>query len=74
MARGGAPGTVLAGGEIAGTWRRRTHGGRLEIEVVPFDAAPGWNAAALEDDARIMADCAGVPDVAVRVRAGGIQP
>nr|WP_017625723.1 crosslink repair DNA glycosylase YcaQ family protein [Nocardiopsis chromatogenes] len=69
----GTPGTVLAGGEIAGTWRRRTHGGRLDIEVVPFHPAPGWAAADLEEDARLMAACAGVPDAAVRVGGQRIQ-
>ncbi|MDA2815253.1 winged helix DNA-binding domain-containing protein [Nocardiopsis sp. RSe5-2] len=69
----GTPGTVLARGEIAGVWRRRTRGGRLDIEVAPFGAEPGWGVADLEDDARLLADCAGASEAAVRVDAE-IQP
>ncbi|QTX03310.1 winged helix DNA-binding domain-containing protein [Agromyces archimandritae] len=36
----GAPGTVLADGELAGTWRARKTGARLTVTVTPFAPLP----------------------------------
>jgi hypothetical protein len=62
----GAPGGLLVGGEVAGTWRSRTAGRQLDVEVTPFGRLPASARAAVEDEAELVAAARGA--VAVRVR------
>ncbi|HEX6423664.1 MAG TPA: crosslink repair DNA glycosylase YcaQ family protein [Acidimicrobiales bacterium] len=62
----GAPGGVLVDGEIAGAWRTRAAGGRLDITVTPFDRLPARVRAAVDGEAARVA--AARAATAVRVR------
>lgn len=61
----GNPGIVLRDGEIAGTWRRRTAKGRLDIAVTTFDGLPSGWADTLRGDAQTVARFVGASDVRV---------
>ena len=45
------PGAVLADGEIVGTWRGRTAGGRMRVDVEPFGRLRRGGRAEIEDEA-----------------------
>lgn len=51
----GDPGTVLAGGRIAGTWRPRRSGRRLIIAVKTFEPMPGRIKEGVQDEAEQIA-------------------
>jgi hypothetical protein len=56
----GAPGVLLVDGEVAGTWRSRKAGRRLEVAVRPFAALPASarsRTAALADDLAGFREC-----------------
>ena len=53
----GRPGAVLVDGEVAGTWRPRTTGGRLALAVVPWRP---FDRAAVEEQAEAMAAARGL--------------
>jgi hypothetical protein len=53
----GAPGAVLADGEVVGTWRPRASGKKLTLEVAPFDGG-GWPG--LDDEAERVAAARGL--------------
>jgi hypothetical protein len=57
----GAPGVLLVDGEVAGTWRSRKAGRRLEVSVRPFaplSASARSRTAGLADDLAGFRDCA----------------
>jgi len=60
----GRPGAVLVDGEVAGTWRPRTKGGRLRLEVVLWTAKRSARARVTDQAERLAAhrgvDLAGV--------------
>ncbi|MGX7828238.1 DNA glycosylase AlkZ-like family protein [Actinokineospora sp. 24-640] len=56
----GNPGVVLAGGDIAGTWRTRVAGSRLDVAVTFFDAPARSVAAAVEVEAQRVAAARGL--------------
>jgi hypothetical protein len=62
----GNPGAVLADGEIAGSWRARVRGKRIELTVQPFDVLPATTRAAIEDEAERVARVRGATEVRVR--------
>jgi Winged helix DNA-binding domain len=62
----GAPGGLLVGGEVAGTWRSRAAGRRLDVEVTPFGRLPASARAAVEDEAELVAAARGAVEVRVR--------
>jgi hypothetical protein len=58
----GAPGVLLVAGEVAGTWRSRKAGRRLEVTVrpfVPLGASARSRTAALADGLAVLRGCAG---------------
>jgi hypothetical protein len=58
----GSPGVVLAHGEVAGLWRARKKGRRLEVEV---EALGALDLAAVEAEAERLAPLRGCTSVAV---------
>jgi hypothetical protein len=57
----GAPGVLLVDGEVAGTWRSRKAGRRLEVSVrpfVPLTASARSQTAALVDELAELRECA----------------
>ncbi|PRX44196.1 winged helix DNA-binding protein [Prauserella shujinwangii] len=62
----GNPGALLADGEIAGTWRAKASGRRLEITVDPFRPLPRSVRARVEAEAELVAAVRGQDKVAVR--------
>jgi len=63
----GSPGGVLVDGEIAGTWRAKAGGKRLELTVTPFRRLPKARRAELDSEADRVADARGFEDVAVAI-------
>lgn len=61
----GAPGAVLAHGEIAGTWRAKGSGKTATITVTPFAPLPAGVRAAVEDEARVVAAVRGAASARV---------
>lgn len=61
----GEPGTVLADGEITGTWRPRKSGRQLTITVKTFDSLPARDKTSLQDEAEQVAPLRGASSVAV---------
>lgn len=61
----GAPGAVLARGEIAGTWRAKGSGKTVTITVTPFAPLPAGVRAAVEDEARVVAAARGAASARV---------
>jgi hypothetical protein len=62
----GNPGAVLAGGEIAGVWRPKVNGKRLDIAVTMFDKTPARVRGAVETEAEVVAAARGLESARVR--------
>lgn len=62
----GNPGALLAGGEVAGGWRTKSAGRRLEVTVSPFWPLPEQDRAAAEAEAERVATTRGFDDVRIR--------
>ncbi|MDQ4069275.1 MAG: winged helix DNA-binding domain-containing protein, partial [Actinomycetota bacterium] len=60
----GRPGAILVNGEVAGTWRPRSAGSKLTVRIA-LGAATTGQRAAVEDEARRLADHRGVALAAV---------
>jgi hypothetical protein len=56
----GNPGVLLAGGEVAGTWRAKTSGGRLEIAISAFAPLSRATRTAAESEAERVATARGL--------------
>lgn len=63
----GAPGAVLAHGEITGTWRAKSSGTTLAITATPFTRFPAEVAAALTDEAQVVAAARGAATARVEI-------
>jgi len=63
------PGAVLVDGEIAGTWRARLAGKRLDIAVTPFDRLDAGQRSAVDSEAARIAAVRSAADVRVSVSA-----
>lgn len=63
----GAPGAVLARGEIAGTWRAKGSGRTVTITVTPFTPLPAAVRATVEDEAQVVAAARGAASARVIV-------
>jgi hypothetical protein len=61
----GEPGTVLADGRIAGTWRPRKNGRKLTVAVTPFGSLPARHRKLLEEEAEQVAPLRGASSVSV---------
>lgn len=61
----GNPGALLVDGEVAGTWRPKKSGNRLDLSVVPFDTVPARIRTAVEADAERVAEVRGAREVRV---------
>jgi hypothetical protein len=61
----GNPGALLVDGEVAGTWRPKKSGTRLDLTVVPFAPAPPHVRKAVAADAERVAAVRAAPDVRV---------
>lgn len=61
----GWPGAVLVDGEVAGTWRTRAKGTRLELAVEPFHRLAPEVRRAIDAEAAHVATTRGVDDVVV---------
>ncbi len=66
----GPPGAVLVDGEIAGTWRPRTHGGSLTLTVTTFGPLASRQRRPLEDEAEAVATLRGASSVVLVVDRG----
>ncbi|MFC5288385.1 DNA glycosylase AlkZ-like family protein [Actinokineospora guangxiensis] len=62
----GNPGAVLAGAEIAGMWRPKVSGKRLDITVTMFDTTPARVRTAVETEADTVAAARGLESARVR--------
>ena len=62
----GAPGGLLVNGEVAGTWRTRATGRRLDVDVTPFGRLPASARAAVAGEAELVAAARGAAEVRVR--------
>ncbi|WP_052411787.1 DNA glycosylase AlkZ-like family protein [Streptomyces sp. NRRL S-118] len=58
----GGPGALLVGCEIAGTWRARTAGRRLELTVTPFRRLSSTVRRTLAAEATVLASARGLPE------------
>ncbi|WP_158885434.1 DNA glycosylase AlkZ-like family protein [Amycolatopsis anabasis] len=61
----GNPGVMLADGEVAGTWRTKSSGKRLDFTLSPFWTLPPPIRASLEAEAERAAATRGFPDVRI---------
>jgi hypothetical protein len=62
----GHPGGLLVDGEIAGAWRTKVAGSRLDITVTPFERLPARVRAAVDGEAERVAAARGASAVRVR--------
>jgi hypothetical protein len=62
----GRPGVLLADGEVAGTWRTRSAGGKLTVLVEPFAPLAKRVQRAVEDEAQRVGAVRGAKSVAVK--------
>ena len=63
----GRPGVVLARGDVAGTWRSRKKGRRLEVTVTPFVRIPAAVRRGIADQADLAAHTKGLTEATVTV-------
>ncbi len=63
----GNPGVVLVNGEITGTWRTKTAGKTLRVQVFPFGKLPASTTRVLNDEAERVATARGLPQVTVDI-------
>lgn len=63
----GRPGALLVDGDIAGTWRGRKKGRRLEVTVQPFGRLDPASRRALDEEAAIAAAARGAAEATVIV-------
>lgn len=61
----GDPGTVLADGEIIGTWRSRKNGQKLTISIKTFEALPARRKKPLETEAELIATLRDAPNLKI---------
>ena len=61
------PGALLVDGVVAGTWRGRVKGDRLEVEIEPFGRLPAKARDAISDEADVMAPLKGCSSAMVEV-------
>jgi hypothetical protein len=61
----GPPGGVLVDGEVAGAWRTKVSGKRLDLTVQQFAKLPAAARRALEEEAAVVARAKGAADVRV---------
>lgn len=61
----GRPGAVLVRGEVAGTWRARKQGRRLDVTVEPLTSVPCSLTERIAEEARLLAAARGLADAAV---------
>jgi hypothetical protein len=62
----GNPGALLVDGEVAGTWRPKKSGARLELTLTPFERVPVRVRRAVEAEAARVAEVRGATTVSVR--------
>jgi len=62
----GNPGALIVDGEVAGTWRPKKSGTRLQLTVTPFDRVPPRVRKAVDSEAERVAAARGATDVDVR--------
>lgn len=62
-----APGAVLVRGEVAGVWRAKAAGRRLDVTVTPFEPLQPGLAEDLDAEARLVAAARGATEVRVVV-------
>ncbi|MEU9704915.1 winged helix DNA-binding domain-containing protein [Streptomyces sp. NPDC047981] len=58
-----APGALLIGSEIAGVWRAKAAGRRLDVTVTPFEPLPASVRGAVEAEAELVASARGAAEV-----------
>lgn len=63
----GRPGAVLARGEVAGAWRARKKGRRLDVSVEPFRRLNAAQRRGIDDEAALLAQVRGVADASVTI-------
>jgi len=63
----GNPGALIVDGEVAGTWRPKKSGTRLQLTVTPFDRVPPRVRKAVDSEAERVAAARGATDVDVRL-------
>jgi hypothetical protein len=61
----GNPGALLVDGEVAGTWRPKKSGARLELTIVPFERVPARVRTAVAAEAERVAQVRGAKDLRV---------
>lgn len=61
----GKPGVLLAAGEVAGIWRARKRGRRVEVEIQPFRRLSATTRRGVEREAELVARVRGARDAAV---------
>jgi hypothetical protein len=61
----GNPGALLVDGEVAGTWRPKKSGSRLEVTVVPFERVPARVRKTVQTEAERVAEVRGANNVQV---------
>lgn len=63
----GRPGALLVDGEVAGTWRARKRGQRLDVTIQPFGRLSASQRGLIDDEAALLAQVRGVADAAVTI-------
>jgi hypothetical protein len=61
----GNPGVLLLDGEIAGVWRARMAGKRVEITLTPFGTVPAKSRRAVQEEAAVVARARGAAEATV---------
>jgi hypothetical protein len=61
----GNPGALLVDGEVAGTWRPKKSGARLDLTITPFERVPARVRSAVQAEAERVAQVRGARDLRV---------